>query len=230
MGSFTSLRMGSSPACVSTQKGYVSMKTTRIVSNTAQITPTRRLATKERRVFDRVLSEFIHLTTSDAEQLTQYAEAVVRYEMAAKETKKHPTVSISVVNRATGNVTGEKLVRNTAFVTLREAQVQITALARRLLIDSHSAEKRQRALTKRSRALAASEAKSATHAAALNGVSEEQIEAEIEHMRIAREYIHAPDDVLRHEAIWYLTVCLPLLKDNDPDLDYLGIDLSSFRA
>ncbi len=191
------------------------------------LVPTRRLNVKERRVFDRVLSEFVHLGPSDAEQLTQYAEAVVRYETAMKAAKKHSTVSIPVVNRATGNVTGEKIVRNPAFVTLREAQSQMNTLARRLLIDTHSAEKRQRMLTKKARALAASESKSADDAAALNGVTEIQIEAEI--VRLAKVYTQATPDVLRCEALWYLTVFLPSVEDDDPDLDYLGIDLSSFR-
>lgn len=120
--------------------------------NSDPITPTRRLNAKERAVFERVVSEFTHLQASDAEQLTQFAEAAVRYEKAAKDTKKNPTVSSPVVNRATGNVTGEKIIRNPAFITLKEAQTAMNSLGRRLLIDAHSAEKRQRLLTKRVRA------------------------------------------------------------------------------
>jgi len=77
------------------------MKNTNTDINAAPIAPTRKLTVKERRVFHRVLSEFVHLTSADAEQLTQYAEAVNRYESAVKEIKKHPTISVPVINRAT---------------------------------------------------------------------------------------------------------------------------------
>lgn len=167
------------------------------------ITPTRRLTAKERKIFARVTAEFIHLQPSDAEQLTQFAEAVIRYETAAKETKKHPTVAVPVVNRATGNVTGEKIVRNPAFTTVKEAQSQMNALARRLMIDAYSAEKRQRLLTKKARALAAAEMTSASHEAALSSATEEQIAIEID--RVAKTYIHATPETLRQHAIWYLT-------------------------
>jgi hypothetical protein len=116
------------------------------------ITPTRRLNAKERKVFDRVVADFTHFQPSDAEQLTQLAEATVRYEAAAKETKRNPTVSLPVINRASGNIVGEKVVRNPAYATLKEAQTAMNSLARRLMIDAHSAEKRQRLMTKRVRA------------------------------------------------------------------------------
>lgn len=168
------------------------------------LTSTRRLSSKERAVFDRVTSEFVHLAASDAEQLTQYAEAVVRYQTAAKETKKSSTVSIPVVNRATGNVTGEKIIRNPAFATLKEALSQMNALARRLLIDAHSAEKRQRLLTKKARALVAAETQSASSEAALANLSEEQIEEELESLRQANVYSLATSEFLRQYAIWRL--------------------------
>jgi len=113
------------------------MESTRI---RAELRPTRRISTRERAVFDRILRDFRHLRPSDAEMLTQYAETVVRYEIAAKETKKQPVVSVPIVNRASGNVTGEKQTRNPAFATLRESQQQMTALARRLMIDAASIE------------------------------------------------------------------------------------------
>jgi phage terminase small subunit len=185
------------------------------------ITPSRKLAAKERKIFDRVVSEFIHLQTSDAEQLTQYAEAVVRYEAAAKDVKKSPTIAVPVVNRSTGNIVGEKLVRNPAFATIKEAQAQVNALARRLLIDAHSTEKRQRLLTKKSRALAASETQSAEDAAKLSGVSEAEIQGEID--RLAKIYIHATPETLRNQAIWYFTHYLPLMNDGDDD--YLNVPI-----
>lgn len=172
-------------------------------SNTVQITPTRRLAAKERKVFDRVVSEFLHLQPSDAEQLTQYAEAIVRYETAVKESKKHPTISVPVINRSTGNIVGEKLIRNPALTTLKEAQSQHSSLARRLMIDAHSAEKRQRMLTKKARALQASEQKSANDASALNDVTEEQIQVEIQTLR--EIFTEATPSSLRQRAIWQLT-------------------------
>ena len=119
------------------------------------LTPTRRLTTKERAVFEKVTDEFSHLTCADEEALTQYAEAVSRYHLAAKDTKRHPTVSIPVVNRATGNIVGSKDVRNPAFVTLRESSAQMVSLGRRLLIDAHSAEKRLRMDSKLARSAAA---------------------------------------------------------------------------
>ena len=108
-------------------------------------------------MFRRILSEFQHLSTSDAETLTTYAEAVVRYDAARRETKKNPTVQTPVINRSTGNITGTRSARNPAFATLREALAQMTTLARRLLLDPASANKRATLLTKRARALRASE-------------------------------------------------------------------------
>jgi len=186
------------------------------------IVPTRRLTAKERSVFDRVVSDFVHLQGSDAEQLTQYAEAVVRYQTAAKEIKKNPNISIPVVNRATGNIVGEKLVRNPAFATVKETQTQMNTLARRLMIDAHSAEKRQRLLTRKARALAAVESKHSSDSSLLAGITEEQIKAEIE--MAAKIYIHATPDVLRQDAIWTLTVFNPMMSIDpctDPDLAYM---------
>src|SRR5450631_2173706 len=105
------------------------------MNNSATLMPTRRLNSKEREVFKRVKDEFSHLTNSDAEQLTQYAETIIRHQLAVTETKRHPTVSTPITNRATGNIVGSKDVRNPAFVTLREASAQMVSLGRRLLID-----------------------------------------------------------------------------------------------
>lgn len=171
------------------------------------IAPTRKLKAAERRIFDRVTSSFLHLSPSDSEQLTQYAEAVARYEAAIKETKLRPLLSIPIINRSTGNVTGEKTVRNPAFATIKEATGLITSLARRLMIDAHSAEKRQKLLTKKARALAACESKSASDAEILGAINEEQIRAEM--CNQAKTYIHASEDALRQNALWFLTVFQP---------------------
>jgi len=121
------------------------------------LVPTRRLKARERAIFDRITNQFNHLRESDAEQLTQFAETAIRYETALKETRKRPVVIVPIVNRSSGNVVGEKTVRNPAYATLKEATQQMTALARRLLIDAHSAEKRQRLATKNAIAFAGSE-------------------------------------------------------------------------
>lgn len=186
------------------------------------ISPTRRLTPKERKVFDRVTSEFVHLQASDAEQLTQYAEAVVRYQTALKETKANPTVTAPVVNRSTGNVVADKVVRNPAFITLKESQAQLNTLARRLLIDASSADKRNRLLTKRARTLAAIESKHSSDTALLDGLSEEQIEEQI--AIAALKYPAAGPDVLTQEALWMLTVFNPMMAVDpcsDPDLAYM---------
>jgi phage terminase small subunit len=193
-----------------------STKMTRAIDYVATLTPTRRLNKAERTVFDRVNAEFIHLTPSDAEQLTSYAEAVVRYEVAVKETKKHPTIAIPVVNRTTGNVTGERITRNPAFATMREAMAQMVSLGRRLLIDAHSADKRQRLLTKKSRAMTAAEAKHAADGSAVAELDEGTIQTKMDELR--KSLIAASDDVLRLEAIWYLTVYLPSCNDTDLDV------------
>ena len=184
---------------------------------TNPIEPTRRLTSRERRVFDRVSNDFAHLSVIDEEQLTQYAEAVVRYEDALKSTKKHALISVPVVNRSTGNVTGEKLVRNPAFVTLKETLTQMNALARRLMIDAHSAEKRQRLLTKRAQALAAGESKTAADSAVQNGITEEQVAAAMK--MLAAESHFATEHALRQHAIWYLTIYLPSANDPEGDED-----------
>jgi len=181
------------------------------------ILPTRKLTAKERRIFDRILAEFVHLNSSDAEQLTQYSEAVARYERAAKETKLRPTIDSPVVNRASGNITGYKSIRNPAFITLRESQSQANSLARRLMIDAVSTEKRQRLQSKQMQALSGREAKIAAESARNCWVSEEDVQEEMERRRAI--YRYSNEDVLRQEAIWYLTVCLPLLEDPEGDED-----------
>jgi len=191
-----------------------------LISEMATINPTRRLPAATRAVFEKVAGDFIHLQSSDAEQLTQYAEAVIRYRNAEKETRKHPTISTPIVNRSTGNVVGEKIIRNPAFVTMREAQAQMNSLARRLMIDATSANKRQRLLTKKARALAASEASSAASQSAVANLTEFQIQAQMEEFR--KVYTYTTEDVLRAEVLWYLTVCKPLLDDPDGDEDIYG--------
>jgi hypothetical protein len=184
------------------------------------ITPTRRLNTKEKKVFDRIVSEFSHLQSSDAEQLTQYAETQVRYVLSQNQAKRNPTVTVPVINRSTGNVTGEKTVRNnTAFATMKESAALLVSLGRRLLIDAHSAEHRSRLLTKRARALAASESKAAANAATLNAITEEQIEAGMQEQ--AKTYTAATPDTLRQLALWHLTVYLPSCVEDDDYAIYL---------
>jgi hypothetical protein len=165
--------------------------------------PTRRLNSKERRVFDRVASEFNHLTPTDEEQITQYAEAVVRYSTASKDSKKRPTVTLPVVNRSTGNVTGQKIVRNTSFATLKEAQAQINSLARRLMIDAHSAEKRLRYTSKKSRSAAGVVASDVASNVALASITEAEIQAEI--AVVAKRYTLMTSAQVRAHAIWRLT-------------------------
>jgi phage terminase small subunit len=189
--------------------------TTDLITSTASIVPTRRLPAKERAVFDKVLTDFIHLAPSDAEQLTQYAEAVVRYRKAEKDTRKDPTISTPIVNRATGNVVGQRTVRNPAFATMRESQAQMNSLARRLMIDATSADKRQRLLTKKARSMAASESASADAQAAIKNLTEEQIQATMDEFR--KKYTYTTEAVLRADVMWYLTVAKPLLDDPDGD-------------
>jgi phage terminase small subunit len=145
----------------------------------AVITPTRRLTAKERKVFERVISEFDHLSTTDADMLTRYAETSARYVDALKETKKYPTVKQAVINRSTGNVTGYKEIRNPAFRTLTEAQSQLNSLSRRLLIDTASENKRLILQSKKSRAFTASEQADRSERDILASITEEQIETEI---------------------------------------------------
>lgn len=165
--------------------------------------PTRRLNAAERAVFDKVCADFVHLAPTDAEMLTQYAEAAARYQTAAKETKKNPTVSVPVINRASGNIVGQKVVRSPSFVTLKEAQSQMNALARRLLIDAHSAEKRQRLLTKKARALQASE-----QAQAASNDAQPFTEAEIAAMEqeLLSQAVALRGDALRNLALHYLKI------------------------
>ena len=184
-----------------------------------QLAPTRRLTSKERKVFDRVASEFTHLEPSDSEQLSQYAEAVIRYQIAAKETKRHPTVSLPVVNRTTGNVTSSKTVRNPAFLNLREASAQMVSLGRRLLIDAHSAEKRLRLKSKLARSLSGIEASKLAENEALESVTEEQIQAVIDESR--KGFLGLNPAQLRAFAIWVLTDPILNMPEDDPDIAYL---------
>jgi hypothetical protein len=167
------------------------------------LTPTRRLSAKERIIFDRLTSAFTHLQPSDEEQITQYAEANVRYQIAAKETKKNPTISVPVVNRSTGNVTGEKSVRNPSFTTLREATSQMNSLARRLMIDAHSSEKRLRLASKKLRSASGVVASNAASNVALASITEKEIKAEMR--AVAKMYTAMTPMQVRAEAIWRLT-------------------------
>lgn len=167
-------------------------------SETALLKPTRRLKSAARKVFEQVSSSFVHLAPTDAETLTQYSEWSAIYQEALRETQRSPTVSIPVINRSTGNVVGERTARNPAFATLREAQQHVTSLGRRLLIDAHSADKRQRLLTKKSRALAASEQAQAAQTDAPKW-TEEQITEMMR--RIAPRFAATPAVDLRSAAI-----------------------------
>ena len=188
------------------------------VTGDSSILPTRRLPAGALAVFKKVQTDFIHLQSSDAEQLTQYAEAATRYQNAQKETRKRPTISTPIVNRATGNVTGEKITRNPAWLTLKEAQQQMNTLARRLMIDATSADKRQRLLTKAARALGALERGDAAKKAALDNLTEYQIQERMAKLRTIGFYTEA---ALRMEAIWQLTVYEPLM--NEPGDDHLDL-------
>jgi hypothetical protein len=149
----------------------------------AEITPVRKLSAKERKVFDRVASDFSHLGPTSSEMLCRFAECAVRYEDALKDVKKHPTVEQPIVNRSTGNITGYKIVRNPAFRTLAEAQSQMNALARRLLIDAASENRRLTLLSKNSRSLSADEESSRREREIRDSITEEKIEAAIARYR-----------------------------------------------
>lgn len=189
-------------------------------SETSTLKPTRRLKPAARKVFDGVLSSFVHLGPSDAEQLTAYAEWSAIYAEALRETQRRPTVSVPVINRSTGNVVGEKTTRNPAFATLREAQQHVTSLGRRLLIDAHSADKRQRLLTKKARALAASEHATAAKDDARASFSEEQIG---DTMRELRQHGYTlRGEALRNLALTQLETRAYIAgMADDPDCAYL---------
>lgn len=161
--------------------------------------PTRRLTAAESRVFRQVSSDFVHFGSTDAEMLTAYAEAVVRYQDAAKEAKRKPTLTVPTFNKATGNKTGKKIIRNPALTTVKEAQQQMMSLARRLLIDPASAEKRQRLLTKKARAMAASEQAYAAQSDAAPKWSEEEITTMMK--RLAPAFASTPAVDMRSAAI-----------------------------
>ena len=145
------------------------------MSDLAAITPTRRLSKKERSVFDRVLADFSHLKSSDAEQITQYAEASIRYADAARDTKKNPTVKVPVINRSTGNVTQYRDVRNPSFRTVKEATSDMNSLARRLMIDSASQNKLLVLESKRARAATGKASMTVWERTVLASITEEQI-------------------------------------------------------
>jgi phage terminase small subunit len=191
-------------------------------SETPLLKPTRRLKPSARKVFEQVQAGFIHLSPSDAEQLTQYAEWSAIYADALHETQRHPTITVPVINRSTGNVVGEKIVRNPMFATLREAQQQVTTLGRRLLIDAHSADKRQRLLTKKARALTASEQAQAAENARGEEFTftDEQIVA-VMHELTERGDQHTGDE-LRQGALCELRFAAMIARDkNDPEMKEL---------
>lgn len=187
-------------------------------SATSTLKPTRRLKAAASKVFEGVSSSFVHLTAADAEQLTQYAEWSAIYSDALRETQRSPTISVPVVNRTSGNVVGERITRSPSFATLREAQQQVTSLARRLLIDAHSADKRARLLTRKARALQALEAEQAAITA--QTFTEEEIEAEMNDL-IRRGYTPR-GEALRNAALDYLRIKREIAGiEDDPDCDVL---------
>lgn len=185
--------------------------------------PTRRLKPAARKVFDKVSSGFVHLAPTDAETLTAYSEWSAIYAEALRETQRSPLVTVPIVNRSTGNVVGERTTRNPMFATLSEAQAHVTSLGRRLLIDAHSAEKRQRLLTKKARALAAAEH---AQAESTDDVAPKWSEEEIAKMmrRLAPTLASTPAVNLRSAAICQLELiecaadpeCADILLANPP--------------
>jgi phage terminase small subunit len=165
------------------------------------LVPIRRLTGKEKKVFDRVVSDFDHLNQTSAEMLCRYSEAFVRYEDASKEVKRHPTVKQPVVNRSTGNVTGFKEIRNPAFRTLAEAQSQLNSLARRLLIDAASETKRLTLQSKKARSFSALEHEVRNERDIRASLTEEQIADGFE--RYLKRYVFPPwcDDEMNRELV-----------------------------
>jgi phage terminase small subunit len=152
-----------------------------------ELVPTRRLLKKERAVFDRVASQFSHLKQTDEDMLTRYSEASVTYTEAVRQTKKHPTVKTPVINRSTGNVTGYKEVRNTAYRTVSESQSQLNSLARRLLIDAASENKRLLLQSKLSRAASGLDSLARSEREILASLTEEQITFKMAERECSRE-------------------------------------------
>lgn len=187
--------------------------------NERNLVPTRRLSARERKVFDRVASEFTHLKSTDEDMLTRFAEASIRYADAAKSTKQHPMVSKPVVNRSTGNIVGETLIRNPLFRSVSEAQSQMNSLGRRLMIDAASENKRLILLSKKARSASGLEADAIAGRDYREHISEEQIEEEIQ-TTLDRGEFHwlTTDEMRRSFVIWYLTD--PYLNDNLPHPGY----------
>ena len=175
----------------------------------AEITPVRRLSAKELKVFNRVASDFSHLGPTSSEMLCRFAEASVRYEDAVRDVKKHPTVEQPIVNRSTGNVTGFKVVRNPAFRTLAEAQSQMNALARRLLIDTASENRRLTLQSKKARSLSADEEASRTEQACRDALTEAEIaEGYTRYVALYGVPFWCTDDMARELVIEWL--CDPI--------------------
>jgi phage terminase small subunit len=173
------------------------------------INPVRKLSAKERKVFDRVVSDFSHIGQTASEMLCRFAEASVRYEDAVKDIKKNPTVKTAVINRSTGNIVGYKEVRNPAFRTLSEAQSQMNALARRLLIDAASENRRLTLLSKKSRALNADEEAYRDEKQCRDSLTEEQIAEGYERFVAGYGWPYAHDEETKRNIVieW---LCEPL--------------------
>ena len=185
------------------------------------VMPNKRLAAKERRVFDRVVSEFAHLKQSDADMIARYSEAFIRYETAAAQVKRYPMVQKPTINRSTGNVVGTTPVRNPLFRTVAEAQSQMNSLARRLLIDAASENRRLSLQSKKARSAAAVAAESATR------YTEEEIEREA--LERAKRFPLATAATLRQLAIDVFDDFFSPDWD-DPELEYLGLTRPSRPA
>ena len=92
----------------------------------------------------------------------------------------------------------------------------MNSLARRLMIDAHSAEKRLRLQSKKARSAAGVVASDVADSA-LN-ITEEQIQAKI--VELAKVYTEATPDALRMEALWHLVEGRPD-RFSDEDDAYL---------
>lgn len=178
--------------------------------------PTRRLAPKERRQFERVVGQYSHFLPGDADALTRLAVAYARYIDAEKDTRKNPMVQIPVVNRSTGNVTGHKPARNPAFATLKEMAQLIARLERNLLIGPAYDAKRQAMLTKRARAAQGAAEDAAEESAIDSAITPEVIAAEIEDVESTFGPDYFTPEQAEHVALHHLRIVYPLLVESIP--------------
>lgn len=165
------------------------------MSTANDIKPTKRLAPKARKHFDRITAQNPHLLPENADAVTSYALALAGRDAAEIEITKRPRITVPVVNRSTGNVTGHAVKRNTAaFADLRLYSQQVRQYERSLRIGPAYDAQRSAMTTRRARREQAAVKDANSEDAILAAITHADILATVEWLQAGSNVAETDDD------------------------------------